>query len=185
MSVLIALVDGADTVIACDGRVTGRDGRIFSESAMKWNKGNRIAIGLAGSARLLDLMRESPSICDDLADKSDAEIADAIRNLAINDGWKDDAEDGKPRWYSLEMLIARPGRIVSYDGTMCSTVDFDYAAIGSGCDFSIGALDALAGVDIRAEEKVRVALASACRRMNTCGGAVYVDRIALPIRGAA
>lgn len=187
MSVLIALVDGADTVIACDGRASRGDGGIISDSVIKWHKSNTdpFAVGIAGSYRMIELMRENPAALDFLPDNEPSRIAKIVRQLAIDDDWKDEKADGKPRWYDLEILIARPGVVVSYDGILCSTVKRDHAAIGSGCDFALGALDVLVGFPMSAEGKARIAIEAACKRMSTCGGLVYVDRIALPVEGAA
>lgn len=178
MSVLVAATDGRSTWLACDGRMTDGD-QIMAENVCKWvflrpYLGGECAIGISGSYRALDLIRlRSKEVDIGPPDATLRERAEAIRAsvwaMLKADGWVDRAEDGKPRWYDINALIAFTGQVFMVTGTGAIHDCGKGSAVGSGESYALGAYDAL--VDrVGHAEAVRQAVLIACRHSTGCGG---------------
>lgn len=178
MSVLVAATDGFSTWLACDGRMTDGD-QIMSEDVCKWvilrpYDGGECAIGISGSYRALDLIRlrhaevETGRPVDSLRDRAEA-IRASVWSMLKADGWVDSAQDGKPRWYDINALIAFTGQVFMFTATGAIHDCGQRAAVGSGEHYALGAFDAL--VDrIGHAAAAREAVLIACRHNTGCGG---------------
>lgn len=187
MSVIVAMRDGRRTWIAADGRMTEGD-VIRAESVEKWiSVRPDLWIGCAGSYRALGVIRENVETLAEVAHDWSPQgqrvralvVGKEIHKLARADGWLDSVADGKPRWLDVEMLIAQPGSVLHVHGTGSTLEVKDYAAIGSGADFALGALDALVsfrrtGVGPDAEMCALAAVKAATKRSSTCGGKIQL-----------
>ncbi len=186
MSVIVAVRDGRRTWIAADGRMTEGD-TICADSVEKWiSVRPDLWVGSSGCYGALGLIREHAQrlqeVAHDWAPQGERVRAFAvgkeIHKLLREDGWIDRAADGKPRYLDIEILIAQPGCVLQMHGTG-STLDVEtFSAIGSGADFALGALEALAilgrngtGAD------ALLAVKAAVKRCSSCGGNIQLRSI--------
>ena len=82
-------------------------------------------------------------------------------------------------------LIGSPGGIFKVSSDLGVTAFQQYAAIGSGAEYALGALDALWNRVTDDEELVRAAVDAACTLDVHCGGITDVFRVALAEAPAA
>lgn len=180
MSVVVAVCDGVRSHVACDGRMTSND-EIISENVCKFVKPNAgVCIGVVGSYRALELVERAVDVLSHGNNsgrpmiEAARLIAERVRALLSADGWLDEAKDGKPRWFDVDLLIAFPSAIFFVNGIGSVIDGGGYYSIGSGANYALGALDIL-----RREENTepgvsaRMAVDVAIRRSSGCGGNIY------------
>lgn len=79
-------------------------------------------------------------------------------------------------------LLANRGGIFYVAGDLSVTEFKEYYAVGSGCDFALGALHALYSTDADAAAMAHKAVGAAIEFNLYCGGDVQLERIRLPAR---
>jgi ATP-dependent protease HslVU (ClpYQ) peptidase subunit len=194
LTVLVALVDGARTVVGADGLTTLPDGgrRIIARHERKWISVGRWAIGLPGWGTPSTLLRRPGSPLDAIRDVDAAvnappfdldaawyvrdRIGEAVEKLGWHRHPAGGEQEGGPLDWGLSGLLVAPGKLYS----LCS--DFTVEEVEAGCDargcgeeFALGALDLALTLGADAESAVRHALETACRLSAGCGGELVVE----------
>lgn len=199
MSVLVAVRGANGTGIGCDGRITNGD-TITTDAAVKWLRIRPdLFVGIAGQWRATDLVAAEIALCRDIPwlsgrypidEPNDPDgrarlVAHEIRALCRVDGFIDEAKDGCARFLDVSMLIAQPDALHRVDTAGSVSRVETHHAIGSGAQFALGALDALALIRPESQtgrppdpvSPARAAVEAAIRRCSTCGGEVFLHEV--------
>lgn len=162
MSVVVAITDGIDVVIASDGRSCSTGVAILSESTPKLKPmpewGSIFGcVGTGLTSKKLDLFLADPQATPDRLYGEFVPDESALL-------WVANTEAGP--------------RILSSDSVGSWVVMDEFAAIGAGDAYAIGALEALRRQpDYSLQEKARVAVKTAIKHCAACGGKVYIKTL--------
>ena len=157
----------------------------MTDDYQKWQRAGDLWWASAGSIRLNALAETNP---DALKVKTCLELCEALRKLAVADGWQDgDDEKGAPTDYCFEVIATDGSEIVSYEGDgsfLRLTASGDFAARGTGRKYALGATSALrryVDYDVSNDEDcgeiIEAALQAACDYDQGCGGTFFVMKI--------
>lgn len=187
MTVIAGLIDPRGGAwLAADSASSGSDGRLWTVSKIvRRPVGDSAALlGSAGDHRLTGILRTicfpeggpNPSSDEDCDAWAQA-VADAITEQALDARPPVTDDQGLLDGYAL---LGHAGRLwVLF--TSCAERVEQYAAIGSGGDYALGALDALhVATSIDPQRALRIACQSACRHHEGCRPPIHVDHVALP-----
>lgn len=186
MTVICAIKSGDAYAIAADGLATGNS-FIHSRKDRKINLIGDVVLGFAGSMRLYqDMVKLVEKYAEDrhVSSLPEAEVIDEIverSRVMFKEHSKPNEEDGDPPCFGSHYLLGVRGCLVEVNQDLSYkyiTDDEPIVAIGSGCDFALGAAaayyfastptaeDALDRVHNHAIDSVRVA----CWHDSSCGG---------------
>lgn len=178
MTVLIAIKGSYSVWIGGDGRVCRGD-QIVADDVVKWTEINKFWLGWSGHVRintLLGLHRK-----DLLEIRDMVSLAEAVRALAIADGWTAESEvKGSSIDYQFDLLITDGKRVLRYDGdgsAILKTEIGDIVARGSGSEYALGAAHAVLADGGTSTNAVGAALAAAVRFNVGCGGDLFIQEI--------
>lgn len=151
--------ESLDSVIVADSKVFFKDNILF---------------GFSSSFRVGQLLKYSIKLpCNKKMSEMEylvTVVADRIKNICTKKGIigkTDDQED----FIDSNVLCAINGKLFQIESSLAIIKSkFPYAAIGSGAPYAVGALYALQDSPIPPEEKIRIALDTACMHNAACRG---------------
>jgi hypothetical protein len=163
---------GVGTWIGSDRQETRGWRRQFLRGG-KWVVGAHWAVGVSGSAVLLDILAEEPAWL--AADVTPRQFVKALRERVTADGWaraKDADDDGGPPRYDGRLILASAREVWEVDAAMhCRQADAVF--IGGGEEYAEGAAHALCGMS--GEKILKAALDAAIACHAGCGGDPFIQ----------
>ena len=177
MTIVCAVKDPAGGVwIGSDSRVTGGHGFIAPVTFKKWRQVGNLWVGVCGHARLFQLFGYPGP------DPTAALFAEYLRERVRGEGWKDDERStrgGPPDMGGGAIIVDKEsvheltpgGVLVDYGDELC--------AIGSGCEYALGAWSATRDPVPRPLSMVK-AIDAAMRYDQDCGGQRWIIRVNAP-----
>ena len=164
MTAIVGIAEKGRVWIGGDSQGT-RGGTKVRIADGKVVRNEEFLIGTCGALRLLNLVRfifePPPLVADaDLDSYMAKEFADAWRACVRESGLLT-VDDGVES-YDGELLVGVRGRLYEVDSSFASVRSLDcYAAVGSGDNIALGALDATKGM--QPEKRIRRALEAAAK----------------------
>lgn len=162
MTAVVGFTDGEKVWMGADSeaiagltRVTRRNPKVFVNG--------KFLIGVAGSARAIDLMQYAftppmPKEGQDLMQYMTVDFVNAVRNCLSSGGYGE-AQNGIESMGSI-VLVGHKGRLFRIESDyQVGEYALPYTAIGSGEDAALGALFATDG--LRPRERIEIALKAA------------------------
>jgi len=167
MSCIIGMIENGRIILACDGVATTSDGDkrpIVVEKILRYEKPNML-IAWAGDVRPGQTLKphyfKPPKVIYDLPD--------AIRDHFESKGCMTLDESGS-QITKCNYLIAYEDRLfeILLDFQL-NEVQGNFTSVGAGASYALGSLYTTQDLDMTTEEKITLALDSACEYSATCG----------------
>lgn len=175
MTIICAITDGAETIIGSDSAMFY--GHTYSDlRKTKWHHWPASGwwVGISSALRATVVLDAAMS-----GERNwDAEgIAQRMRGLLGDDGWKFKEPEGDAKEVVLGVLIAKPGELwrISRDFCPRRAEPGEFLAVGAGWELATGAADALAAMGRPPRQVVKFAIEVTIGRSVWCGGSAYVD----------
>lgn len=170
MTCILGFRAGEVAVLGADRRSTF-GGTPLTDGAQKLVTAGEWTIGTAGSARYKQVLARNIAALATAPTIDD--LATVLRDALIADGWKPKADpDGGPDCYGHSAAVTRAGRLwlVGSDFGIAEIEAGEFVGFGSGCDYALGAGEALKRTGLAPADVIRGAIAIACKFEPSCGG---------------
>jgi ATP-dependent protease HslVU (ClpYQ) peptidase subunit len=154
MTTLVGIQGEGFAILACDSLVLGSDGsKIYRlpEDYAKFAVHGKVAVGAAGSARAINLLKNAwvapqPNAGVKLDDWVESVLVPNLKALFKDHGIKKKDE--------VTMLVAVRGQIYEIDKDFCWARDSSgYYSVGSGSSYALGVLHAIGTKDFSAAQR--------------------------------
>lgn len=176
MTCIVGITDGKKVIIGCDSQTTGNDINDIKNirKDKKIFQKNNIIFGVTGSPRFTQILEFM--WCFDAIDEGQDEfeylvktvVPTAMESLEVNKC--SDLNNGRLTTDSA-MLIGIGNRLFClYSDFQIGESTKNYASIGSGMEFALGALTVLENMNITNKQKLEQALEVASFHSSTCSG---------------
>lgn len=175
MSALVVLKHGKEVWVGSDGLQVANDRRIGT--SCKWMLVEDCALGIAGSLCFLEAAHYQIKML-----LSCRPVPWELRHRLIALWEKEGLVKTigtPPQWYDCVGLYVRGGNAWFLDLDLTATEVADHMAIGSGAEYALGALHALAASD--PASRMWVALDAACKYDIYCGPPLWIFNRQPPI----
>lgn len=176
MTIIVGYRRGSENWIAGDSLGSSGDG-------FKMDLGSKLihktgyTIGVAGSYRTMDLLREAPSLPRGVRGLDDIRVLrDWIKLVHLEDGCQDRAGSDETVAHPFSALVASPAGIWAVEGDYQLHRVTKYYAIGCGRDAALGALYVMAARNQPGDVTVRSAVRAAMLHNINCGGRVFLKK---------
>lgn len=160
MTCIVGIVQDGIVYLGGDSASSTPEGEIFLPRRSKVFLIGHIAVGVAGSGRINQLLRRKIALPEQYAQPEQymiVEFVDTLKALLKEDGRKEEElmED------SL-LLVGLRGHLFIVDTTFqVSEMAYDYEAVGSGAQIARGSLHATQTLGLPPEQRLRMALEAA------------------------
>ena len=173
MTIIVAQRRGKETWIGADSRMCSGT-FLFQQPVKKWVQVGDWWVGQTGSFRFDTLLKLQRPVLGGTPEQA----AETLRQMVITDGWEPIHKDEPGvRRHDTQLLLIAPDCRVFEHGTSGVTIDAneEFSALGSGCDYALGAAYALK--EENPDYRMLTAIRAATKYDIACGGTPFLLRL--------